>query len=223
MKVIMVMSSLAAVAVQLSSLAIVAVATTDMSVDPPVVKPLDKPTFHIKITNVGETPLDPVKVVDTLPEGLSYVSDNKGGRPEGDEVVWDNVSALDIGKSIEIDVLTQVGEFASGELNNLVNVTGVPPTGYAISDRDNQSIMVVTSKDRHARPKNIDYIDMGDQSARSVGHATAANNILVKENQDCGQCCPKSNSDSVIAHRQTANAWGSGAAVNNLKIFSSQH
>ncbi|HWQ19534.1 MAG TPA: hypothetical protein VN455_07110, partial [Methanotrichaceae archaeon] len=150
--------SLLVAAVLLSSLAIVAVATTDLSVDPPVVKPLDKPTFHIKISNIGETPLDPVKVVDTLPKGLKYISDNKGGHPEGDQVVWDNVSALDIGKSIQIDVLTQVDECARGELNNLVNVTGAPPTGYAISDRDNRSIIVVTPKDRYANSENIDHL-----------------------------------------------------------------
>lgn len=216
-------SSLLGIAVLLSSIAIVAVATTDISVDPPVVKPLDKPIFHIKVTNVGETPLAPVKVVDTLPKGLSYISDNRGGHPEGNEVVWDNVSALDIGKSIQIDVLTQVSECARGELDNLVNVTGVPPTGYAISDRGNRSIVVVTPKERHARAKSVNHLDLGDQSARSFGHAAAVNSILVKKDQDSGKCCRKSNFESIHAKRQSAEAWGSGAAENNLKIIASQH
>lgn len=221
MKAAIMMGALLVTAVLLSQLAIVAVATTDMSVDPPLVKPLDKPTFHIKIANTGETPLYPVKVVDTLPKGLSYLSDNRGGHPEGNQVVWDNVSALDIGKSIQIDVLTQVDERARGELTNQVNVTGVPPTGYPVTSEAAQDVKVVQDTCQ-TRAKSADYLDMGGQEAWSSGQAIAMNSIQVLKHQGSGECCRKSNSESICAEKQMADARGSGQSSNNLKIVADQ-
>ena len=99
-------------------------------------------TFIINITNTGETPLDPVKVQDTLPVGMSYVSDNRSGLAQGQNITWRNIGRLEIGASTQIKLVTRIDPGTTGWLENFVTVTGTPPTGYNVTDNDTADLFV---------------------------------------------------------------------------------
>ncbi len=208
-------------AVVLLSGIFIATASAEISTNMPNVKPGDKPVFNIKVTNEGDTILNPVKVVDTLPECLSYLSDDRNGHAAGNEITWENVGPLDIGAATEINIMTKVEDCASGKLTNLANIIGTPPTGYPVSGEDRQGINVL--KCCPAKGQNTDRLDIGKQKAQSFNHASAANNIEVLKNQDSDKCCSKFNLDRIQLMSQTAYANGIGQADNHIKISSDQN
>ncbi len=98
-------------------------------------------TFTINVTNTGEVDFVEVEVKDTLPEGLSYVSDNRSGLNESQNVTW-NLGPLNASNSTYIELVAHIDGSKFGNLTNDVNVTGVPPTGYNVT---NSSSAVVTA------------------------------------------------------------------------------
>ena len=89
-------------------------------------------TFTIDVTNTGDCTLNPVRVVDTLPAGMSYVATGTSPIPDGvvgNTITWTNVSALSSGASATITLVANIDSGASGTLNNTANATGTPPTG----------------------------------------------------------------------------------------------
>ena len=90
--------------------------------------------FTIVVTNTGDCILDPVKVVDTLPSGLSYVNSYPNANDTSGPIVWDNVGPLSAsGGSTTLYLIAHI-DVGSGTLNNTVNATGKPPTGDNVSD-----------------------------------------------------------------------------------------
>lgn len=166
------------IAFLIGMLLIIAPAFADIAVNSHQVRPGGTAIFTINITNTGETPLNPVKVIDTLPKGMSYVTDDRNprGQSEGNKVIWPNVGALGIGDSTYIHVITKVDRNTAGRLNNTVSITGTPvPEGYNVTDLDEEYIDVMAPKAR----LNKELISIGDQNAVAFGSGRSTNNIRI--------------------------------------------
>jgi uncharacterized repeat protein (TIGR01451 family) len=111
------------------------------SANPTSGAPSTNVTFTITVSNTGDCILDPATVVDTLPTGMSYVSDDSGGveNPTG-TITW-NVGPLPIG-SRTIQLVAHVDMDAAGVLNNTVEVSGSPPSGDPVTDSDYAEVEV---------------------------------------------------------------------------------
>ena len=102
-------------------------------------------TFTIDVTNIGDDMLKTVRVVDTLPAGMSYVATGTLPIPDtvvGNTITWTNVSALSSGASTTITLVAHIDSGASGTLNNTANATGTPPTGENVTDSDTADVKV---------------------------------------------------------------------------------
>ena len=100
-------------------------------------------TFTIDVTNTGDCTLNPVRVVDTLPAGMSYVATGTSPIPDGvvgNTITWTNVSALSSGASTTITLVANIDSGASGTLNNTANATGTPPTGENVTGSDTAEV-----------------------------------------------------------------------------------
>lgn len=201
----------------------------DVSYDHARVSPSSIAHFTITITNSGETPLDPVRVVDTLPAGISYISDDKGGFAKGQNITWSNIGHLDVGESIPVHLVTRIAPRVLGELENLVTVTGTPPTGYDVTDRDTEDIYVEAPWTRENRG---DSVEVGHQKAIATNplgqdgvrnSATAKNyNDIMKVQSNRGDIDGGSNHMGVRTGDQLALAHDSGSAISKISIKSVQ-
>jgi uncharacterized repeat protein (TIGR01451 family) len=172
-------------------LAIVPAAMSSLDVSAPShLTPGSIAKFAINVTNSGETPLD-LAAVDTLPVGLSYISDDRGGSARGRTITWKNLGHLDVGDSTRIHLVTRIGPCIVGMLENLVAVSGTPPTGYNVTDSDIEDIFVTAPTKEPAR--KIEHLDVGNQEALAVSppgnlgtgsRAVAENNRLISLTQD---------------------------------------
>jgi len=132
--------------------------TVNKTASPTVVEPLDQVTFNIEVTsNVEDCDLpDSLEVVDTLPDGMSYVSaapspDSVTESADGTWTVvwdWDNLNNL---SSTEIELVALVDEDASGKLTNSVNVKVDDAVTYSdIATVDLLSLNVSKVADKNA-------------------------------------------------------------------------
>jgi uncharacterized repeat protein (TIGR01451 family) len=87
--------------------------------------------FTIIIINTGDCTLDPVSAVDTLPAGMSYVSDDSSGSVSGKQITW--ATSLGAGASQTIQLVAHIDIGATGILTNDVTATGTPPAGDDIT------------------------------------------------------------------------------------------
>ena len=78
---------------------------------------------------------------------------------------------------------------------------------------------------------NVDTLTVGSDKAMAIGSfwhrgpmAVATNNLVIKKNQDTGACdsCLKVNVEQVTVGNRNALAFGSAAAVNNVKLVLNQ-
>jgi uncharacterized repeat protein (TIGR01451 family) len=132
--------------------------------------------FTINISKTGETPLNPVKVIDTLPRGMSYLTDDRSpkGQVIGNEIMWPNVGPIDIGDSTAIHLLTKIDSNAFGRLTNKASVIGTPvPEGLNVTSLDEEYVDV---KEHRVR-RNIEHNIIGDQIAIGISNGRATNNI----------------------------------------------
>ena len=130
-------------------------------------------TFLIRVTNTGELDLDQVIVVDELPIGLEYISDNRSGTVVGNRINW-TFGSLAAGESTFIELIAQINGEAFGVLTNEVNVTGVLPTGENVTDEDTTDIVAIAPLSN----VNYDRLSLGDQLAQSIGKGPTAKNRL---------------------------------------------
>jgi uncharacterized repeat protein (TIGR01451 family) len=88
--------------------------------------------FTITVNNNGDTTLDGVTVVDWLPRGLRYISDNSGGvQGPARRIVWD-LGTMQPGDTTIIHLVAQIRRV--GWLPNYVYVGGTSPAGYYLDD-----------------------------------------------------------------------------------------
>ena len=89
--------------------------------------PCTNVTFTINVTNTGDCTLDPVKVVDTLPGGMSYVSSDPPADTYDGTIIWDDVGSLGVNESRTITLVAHIDSGLAGTLaNNVINATGTP-------------------------------------------------------------------------------------------------
>lgn len=98
--------------------------------------------FGITVRNTGGDTLNTVKVVDVLPAGLIYISDNKSGTVDGKTITWNNVGPLSAGSSASIGLVAQIDGTQLGTVTNTVNVTGIPPTGNSVGSLTTAGVLV---------------------------------------------------------------------------------
>ena len=110
---------------------------------PTVGAPCTDVTFTLEVTNTGDCRLNPVKVVDTLPAGMSYVSDDSGGNesPKG-IITWTNVGPLNSNEGTTISLVAHIDTGASSPLIDNVTVWGKPPIGENVTDNATAVVMV---------------------------------------------------------------------------------
>ena len=163
--------------------------TDDKIVQPLTVEKIAFPTstapgasinFTINITNTGTMTLNHVQVIDRLPDGLSYISDNRSGEVSDKAIAWNNLPSLDKGKSIFIQVVTGIDPKASGNLTNLVEVTAIRATEKQeeVSNSGYSTVRVVDVKEPKVR-QNVERTKIGNQVTMATGNGRATNNIKV--------------------------------------------
>ncbi len=96
--------------------------------------------FTIKVTNTGNVTLNPVEANDTLPGGLSYISDNQSGKVSGKVVTWSNLGTLEPGESRCISLVAHVDGGIFGRLTNQVNVIGKPPVEGNVTNNTTENV-----------------------------------------------------------------------------------
>jgi len=103
-------------------------------------------TFTIVVENTGINVLNPVTVIDWLPIGMSYVSDDSGGveGPTG-TIVWDNIGPMNPSDVVTITLIAHINTNASGLLINIVNASGYDPAGYPVGMSDDANVTVIQS------------------------------------------------------------------------------
>ena len=99
--------------------------------------------YKIKIKNTGNCTLNPVKVVDKLPAGMSFVISNIAMNVSDGQTSWTNIGPLAAGESKVIMLVAQIEEETVGVLNNTVNVTGTLPTGDYVQNYGTAQIIVI--------------------------------------------------------------------------------
>ena len=115
-------------------------------------------TFTIVVTNTNGSVLDPVIVVDTLPDGMSYVSDDAGGTesPEG-TITWD-MGPLDSGSATTIHLVASIDGDELGTLINEVTATGTPPEGDDVEDTDTADVLAIDARISISPPWDINVV-----------------------------------------------------------------
>ena len=105
-------------------------------------------TFDITVTNIGPYNLETVNVVDILPDGMIFVSDNSGGSPSGQEITW-NLGPMRLGASTTISLIARIDEKTEvgTPLTNVVTVTGTTAAGYEGISTDKAEVIVVEAQE----------------------------------------------------------------------------
>jgi uncharacterized repeat protein (TIGR01451 family) len=75
---------------------------------PQDVGPNDIVTYLINVTNIGQTLLKTVRVVDVLPVMMTYVSDNRSGTVADGVITWENLGPLGVHNSTYIELKAKV-------------------------------------------------------------------------------------------------------------------
>jgi|GEM_PF-2299706 len=117
--------------------------TVEKTTDSELIVPQTEINSTINITNTGDAALDSVSVVDRLPEGLSYVSDNRTGSVSGQNVTWSDLGPLEIGNSTYIELACIIDEGASGTLTDMINVTGTSSGGIVLNGSAESNLTVM--------------------------------------------------------------------------------
>ncbi len=131
--------------------------------DPVFAQASDPVSFRINVSNTGQLNLTSVQVKDTLPQGMSYLSDDSNGTASGLLVSWD-LGFIQPGESRLIGLAARVDEDASGLQINTARVSaatenGTPVSASDFAEVDILSLNVSKEADRKTvkRGENITY------------------------------------------------------------------
>jgi len=163
--------------------------------NPPDVAPSSNVEFTITVPNTGDCTLDPVRVVDTLPAWMSYVSSTPAADTHDGTIIWNNVGPLDSGDSKTITLVARIASDASGTLTNAVTVTGTSPTGEEVTGSDTVTVTVLA---RTIEPPTKTLIDVtteiksdrtvieGEQFGWMTGNGNLLNNPPISPREAVG-------------------------------------
>ena len=107
--------------------------------------PLTEISFFIAVTNTGDDDLHAVSVVDHLPPGLVYASDNRSGLLSGNEITWE-IGDLGRGESDFIELAAEIEEGAFGILTNEVNVAAIDETGKEVTHSSSEDVIALETE-----------------------------------------------------------------------------
>ncbi|OQY42126.1 MAG: hypothetical protein B6242_16510, partial [Anaerolineaceae bacterium 4572_78] len=101
---------------------------SDTTIDLAIEKTVDEPSpregsaiiFTLKVTNFGPLDASGVTVIDLLPTGYEYISDNSNGNYDALSGIW-SIGDLANGADISIDMVVRV--LSSGEYENIASVS----------------------------------------------------------------------------------------------------
>jgi uncharacterized repeat protein (TIGR01451 family) len=156
-------------------------------VSPSSVEVGDETTFTISVVNQGPDDATGVVVTDTLPAGLSYVSDNAGGAYDATTGVW-TIGDLAVGASASMDFVVTVDDV--GSFTNVAEVTAAnepdsdsTPGNGTDNDEDDWDDATVTAV---APPAIIDLELVKDvaPAAVEVGEETTFTISVVNQGPD---------------------------------------
>ena len=99
--------------------------------------------YKMNVKNTGNCTLNPVKVVDTLPAGMSFVISSLDMNISDGQITWSNIGPLVAGESKVIRLVAHIEEEAVGVLNNSVNATGALPTGDYVHNCETAQVIVI--------------------------------------------------------------------------------
>ena len=99
--------------------------------------------YKMNVKNTGNCTLNPVKVVDTLPAGMSFVISSLEMEISEGQITWSNIGPLVAGESKVIRLVAHIEEEAVGVLNNSVNATGTLPTGDYVHNCGTAQVIVI--------------------------------------------------------------------------------
>ncbi len=107
--------------------------------------PLTEISFFIAVTNTEDDDLHAVSVVDHLPPGLVYASDNRSGLLSGNEITWE-IGDLGRGESDFIELAAEIEEGAFGILTNEVNVAAIDETGKEVTHSSSEDVIALETE-----------------------------------------------------------------------------
>ena len=119
----------------------------DKAVDPKEGAANTTTTFNITVRNTGSATLSNVTVIDTLPEGVSYISSNPTtDNVSGRVITWNEIGPMLSNSSpVSVELVARVDREASGELENLVTATGKPIDGQNVTSRASANFTVIAA------------------------------------------------------------------------------
>jgi len=156
--------------------------------DPTFAPPGTNITFDIEIVNKGETTLSQVTAVDTLPAGMTYVSDNRSGSVSESTISWNDLGDFAPDASKGIELVGRMDSGVSGVLTNVVDVTAKDPGGNDLNDtatanvtafRPNIEVTKNAISYAELPPTDITYIIMIINSGDILLDPVWANDTLV--------------------------------------------
>lgn len=135
-------------------------------------------TFQIDVTNHGVLDANAVRVVDTFPAGMSFVSTGTVGNPGLPASVVNNVTTvgsqttfdlgdLDNGDSVSFLVITTIAAGTSGDLQNNVTVSSQQPDNNP--DNDDDDAIVETPETDLSITKTVENVDGSAITSGRVG------------------------------------------------------
>jgi len=140
------------------------------------IAPGDDISFTIKAVNIGNSLLNAVNIVDTLPSGMSYVSDNSDGNPSGQTIQW-SIGTLNPGDSKSIQLLARANPGASTQLINSVTATGISSSGNTVTNSATSAIFVKPSiPDLNITSEDITFSDPAPELGDTIKVTAAIHN-----------------------------------------------
>jgi large repetitive protein len=140
--------------------------------------------FTLSINNTGVVRLSPVETIDTLPDGLVYVSSYPLARVDGQEVAW-TLDGLDPRESATLNLTDEVDDQVAGMLKNVAVALGRPPTGSNVTDSDEADVNILLSKIKVVKSADKGAVKRGEEivytiSIKNVG-SIPAEDVVVKD------------------------------------------
>ena len=128
-------------------------------------------TYYIEVTNYGPSNATGVSLVDLLPDGVTYVSDNQGGAYNSGDGNW-LIGDVAASTSITLEIVATVDALTSGDfINNMTTVASGDQTdpdtinqNFPIDDLEeeieisNESDIVITKVVDNANPNKGDTV-----------------------------------------------------------------
>ena len=125
---------------------------------------LDTITYTITVTNNGPDQATGITVTDTLPTGLTYISDNSSGTYNHNTGLW-TIGNLANGAQTILQILAQVTQ-SNTQITNIANITSTTYDQNTTNNEVNTTITVPPASDLgimitvdNAYPRYLDYVE----------------------------------------------------------------